>query len=128
MDGEILAAAGTISQAAPRRAVTVLTDTYTGELLPGVAGVRVFAGHVALTNDLERKHRQLLMAGLVPDAEIGDSKEEMFRPALEELVRAVGPSFILLHRSAPALHLVAQRQGCVPLYVGQRWVAFACAR
>ncbi len=124
IDTEIVKATKIIRQHSPKTIPTILTDTETGSLLPGLAGIRVYAGHWALTDDWKNKMTELKSAGfrLEPTEEI--LGKNSIKSNLDKLLKKSDFDFIL----AKKIHLVfpillADKKNDV-LYYGKRWVVF----
>jgi hypothetical protein len=72
----------------------VLSDTRVGAMLPGLRGLRVFAGHFSLTNDFEAKQVRLQQAGI--DAEVPPINAAGVRSSLTRLLAELAPDDALL--------------------------------
>lgn len=84
----------------------VLCDFETAGLLPGLLGIRVFAGHWALTPDFAQRRDRLAQAGLDPEwsALTGVGARD---GALRDVLRESGAGWVLVRRDAPGAAAVA---------------------
>jgi len=92
---------------------TVLCDTETGKILPGIGGVRVFAGHWALTPEFELKQEQLIAAGVEPSESSG------IHPRFEAFSRLLTMNrfdYLLLKRQTPASRFVPHIARLEPIH------------
>lgn len=113
-----------LAQTIPRSSLpsVVLTSPRLGEILPGLVGARVFAGHWALTDNFRAKANRLATAGLVPDKQPATVAE--MKLALDHLVAEVAFDFALLEPATPALeHLIACRW--TPVAHVKQWTLLA---
>ena len=94
--GELIAMARTIRERVPRATPAVLAAWEDGVFLPGLAGLRVYAGHPALTPELEVKRQELAAAGLEPGAKTASRAE------MERLLAREEFDYVLARREAPA--------------------------
>lgn len=124
-DREILAAARIIRQESHENFPLVLTDSDTGNILPGLAGFRVFAGHVSLTYRFEEKSRILSAAGLHGESPL-ETRPLPRRPELlQSLVASQSFEFALVrNNNAPTLDEL-RALGWTLRFGGERWTVLA---
>ncbi|MBI5572267.1 MAG: hypothetical protein HY914_20155 [Desulfomonile tiedjei] len=82
---------------------TVLCNTEAGKILPAIRGVRVFAGHWALTPEFDLKQEDLVAAGVEPAESNG------IHPRFEAFSRLLTVNrfdYVLLKRQVPAMQFV----------------------
>lgn len=95
MDAGLWQAAAAIPKLTGSRVTTVLTDALTGNALPGLRGVRVWAGHLALTHRYAEKLEILRAAGIDPHC---PSEPEVIGDRLQRLLAEVHFDYALLDR------------------------------
>ena len=76
------------------RPTVVLTDVSSGEILPGLIGVRVYAGHFSLTVNYDAKRAELRRAGLDPENQ--PTRDGSTRRKLQTVLDRVAPDYALL--------------------------------
>ena len=131
LDSELLASASLLQHASTQHAgfgpVLVLANCTVGNLLPGLVGVRSFAGHFALTPDYLSKCAALERAGF-GKALLGDLPVLPSRDAYNALVKKMRPDFILASSTEPAAdwseHMSVSDIQAVPIWHGRRWTLF----
>jgi hypothetical protein len=101
-DAQLLRAARVARAQAPGGVPTLLADVEAGALLPGLSGVRVYAGHWALTPDFEAKRARLAEAGIIRAAAPGGGGSAATLRALRELIASSRADFLLLRAGSPA--------------------------
>jgi hypothetical protein len=120
VDPELYALAQRIPALTDGHRTTVLTDARVGNILPGLRGLRVYAGHSDLTNDFEAKEARLKQAGL--DAQALPADPEGIRSSLTQLLSAIAVDDALLDvRCATALGALRQL-GWQVASANPRWV------
>jgi hypothetical protein len=117
---------GLIRKNYPSAFPTVLCEHLAGEILPGIIGTRVWAGHWALTDDDEAKFTRLRSAGLEQDSTTGRSGET--RIALELLLRDSQADYLLVREGVPAALVTSDIPGLTLLARADRWSLFSCSR
>jgi hypothetical protein len=102
----------------------VLCDYETGALLPGLLGIRVFAGHWALTPDFAKRRDRLAEAGLDPEwtERTGVATRDGALPAL---LHESGAGWVLVRRDQPGAAAVAAAPELVLAVEHGDWRLFA---
>lgn len=123
---ELIQAARAIRAASGDRIPTVLASWNDGKLLPGLAGVRVYAGHEAFTLQSAEKIQTLIIAGLQPDPNTRAWRPDANPVALNQLL-AQSPTFdfILTRADAPAAPLLLSRPGLRLIFPGRQLLLFS---
>jgi hypothetical protein len=98
----------------------VLTDCDTGSVLPGLRGLRVFAGHFSLTKDFESKQRQLQRAGF--DVTDLPTNANQIRAELDTLLSAVTPDYALVDVRSLAAASELKARGWTTARTNARWL------
>lgn len=115
VDREILTAGARIRQAAGSHIPLILTDAATGNLLPGLFGFRVYAGHMYLTPDIAQKEANLIATGIEPFQKSGDPDR------LASLIEKLRPDYFLLGKATVAFADLMRCADIKTFYDGQRW-------
>lgn len=128
-DSEMLTLARLAAQRTPGRPPLILTDCWTGSLLPGLTGARVYAGHWSLTVRYPEKLRELSAAGLewtpLARSVVGPQPPANPGRALDDLLARAPFDFVLLPRVCPAFPVLRAHPRLRPLRAGADWTLFA---
>ncbi len=125
IDGEVVAAAGLIKAKDSDQPPTVLTDFETGNLLPALAGVRVYAGHWSLTMNAMQKSHQLTAAGFEANSDRDKLNLPAQKLAYEGILQAAQIDYVLILKERPAFALLNGDPNMRPVFIGERWALFA---
>lgn len=120
IEPELLALAQQIPLQTSGHRTVVLADSRIGAMLPGLRGLRVYAGHFSLTNDFEAKVARLQRAGF--DAAALPAAPADIRSALAQLLPRIAADAALLDvRCTTAIEALRQ-QGWQIAAANARWV------
>lgn len=95
----------------------VLCDPQVGKVLPGLAGVRVYAGHWALTDEYTAKVGQLKAAGF-PGLPGSPSPRPSEGRSIGALIRATNPRWVVVDADSALLPRLRAIAGVRTLYSG----------
>jgi hypothetical protein len=102
---------------------TVLTDAESGDLIPGLWGMRVYVGHWMLSPNYESKIKEIKAAGL----EASVTQEPMRLETavnFNHLLNKVNPEYVMIRTSSPLTQQL-KRSTVEIIYQGSRWIVFA---
>jgi len=103
---------------------TVLAESVSGGMLPGMIGARIWAGHWVLTDDGEHKQKRLWAAGLEPDSPRQTSAATLAE--LRSLLKDSRADYLLLRQDVPAVQVLEQLSALRPVAAQDGWLLFAC--
>ncbi len=121
-DADLKRVAATIRRLSENPVPAVLCDAQTGEVLPGVAGLRVICGHWALTPNYVKWRAELARCGVERAASSLPIPEGS--AALSALLRRTGVEFALLPKGVKAADYLAEIDGTVLIESCGRWLLF----
>jgi hypothetical protein len=124
VDTEILFAGARVRQDARIDMPTVLTDAESGDLLPGLWGMRVYVGHWMLSPNYESKVKEIEAAGLVPPAQSEPSLRSETAENFDSLLNKMNPDYVMIRTSSPLAQQLKISTTEV-VYQGSRWIVFA---
>lgn len=105
-DAEMLRALQQIPYPSANKVPTVLTGTNAGSYLPGLAGLRVYCGHWALTDNYPKKDQVLSALGIAsaeyPQTVSADIESDII--ALAEQVNSASFDYLLIHKDTALFH------------------------
>lgn len=116
IDGEAVAASVFIDRRPAAGTPTVLTDCVSGNIMPGVTPVRVYAGNFALTPDYFQKCENIDMAGFSMAAVPGASEA-----AFQNLVAGVSPDYVFAKKGGLADGWARDRTDMSLVWQASRW-------
>jgi hypothetical protein len=124
IDPEIVFAGERVKQDTTTDMPTVLTDTESGDLLPGLWGMRVYVGHWMLSPNYESKVKELEAAGLLPTTQSERSLPSETAENFDRLLNKINPEYVMIRTSSPLAQQL-KRSTVEIIYQGSRWIVFA---
>jgi len=132
LDPELISTARAIPIISRHRPPVVLTDSRVGNILPGLIGARVWAGHWAITDRFAAKQLETRRAGLDPEFP-PDNSASLGHPLLRIVTDTRFDYALLDQRCARAIEML-KSHGWTPFYRTEHWMLLrapsspACAR
>jgi len=120
LDPELISTARAIPIISRHRPPVVLTDSRVGNILPGLIGARVWAGHWAITDRFAAKQLETRRAGLDPEFP-PDNSASLGHPLLRIVTDTRFDYALLDQRCARAIEML-KSHGWTPFYRTEHWM------
>jgi hypothetical protein len=124
IDPEVVFAGERVRRDARIDMPTVLTDAESGDLIPGLWGMRVYVGHWMLSPNFETKVKEVEAAGLTPLAQSERSLRLETAENFDRLLNKVNPEYVMIRTSSPLVQQL-KRSTVEIIYQGSRWIVIA---